>query len=140
MPYALSIASVRYRVLRCGVQKFEHSDFFSSAREPRRLASIVGNAASASPKKGRERNERRGEMLFRFRREEQGSHGEARRTTKRSSGKSRLIISGGRDSLPRGQIGVEATRTFLRQREAYFSFLRCSLAGLAIGDARCPHT
>ena len=41
-------------------------------------------------------------------------------------------IRGGRNSLPRDRIGVEAAPTFaLRQREAYLSFLRCLFSRLS---------
>jgi len=126
MPHALSIASVRHRVLRCGARKFDHSDFFLRTR-----AEARAYRRNTSPKKGRGRFERHGEMLFPFQQDEQGSRGEARRTTKRSSGKSRLILSGGPEFIAADQIGVEAAPTFaLRQREAYLSFLRCSFSRL----------
>jgi hypothetical protein len=122
-------------VLRCGAQKFDHSDFFPPH------ANRGGSRLSLEMPHPLRR--RRGANALSDRvslpAKDQGSRGKAKRTTKRSSGKSRLILSGGRHSLPRDQIGVEATPTFaLRQREAYLSFLRCSFSRISYRGRALP--
>ena len=139
MPYALSIASVRHRVLRCGAQKFGHSDFFLRTRTAEARAYRRKKPHPLRRKKGGDALSDRARCCF-------ASGKKSKQAVARPANDQALVrkepadsIRGGRHSLPRDQIGVEATPTFaLRQREAYLSFLRCSFSRLSYRGRALP--